>query len=93
MHGPFAFIGMSKIRESSVFGGLPIAEKKDELRCGVAVVDMRSGSAVAFIEFETGVDEVFDVQILPGVSSVSLTGPFPHHDGAKDCWVVGNPNQ
>lgn len=93
MYGPFAFIGMSKIRETAVFGGVPIAQNKDELRCGVAVVDMRSGSSVAFIEFETGIDEVFDVQIIPGVSSLSLTGPFPHQDGGKDIWVVGSPDQ
>lgn len=93
IHGPFAFIGMSKIRETAVFGGVPIAEDRENLRCGVAIVDLRIGKAVAFIEFETGIEEVFDVQIVPDVSSLSLTGPFPHHDGGKDVWVVGNPEQ
>jgi len=92
MYGPFAFVGMSRIRETAVFGGVPIAEKREDLRCGVAVIDLRSGKAVAYLEFETGIEEVFDVQIIPGVSSLSLTGPFPQMDGGDDVWVVGNPD-
>ncbi len=30
--GPFAFIGMSRIRETSTFGGIPIAEDRDNLK-------------------------------------------------------------
>ena len=78
--------------ETAVFGGVPIAEKREDLRCGVAVIDMRSGKAVAYLEFETGIEEVFDVQVIPSVSSLSLTGPFPHIDGGDDVWVVGNPD-
>ena len=76
-HGPYAFVGLSRIRETAVFGGVPIAERRDELKCAVAVVDLRRGEAVAFLEFQTGVEEIFDVRILPGVRCVSLTGPFP----------------
>ena len=42
-HGRYAFIGLSRIRETAVFGGLPIASMGIELRCGVVVVDMTSG--------------------------------------------------
>ena len=46
IHGPYAFIGLSKIRETNTFGGLPIAERLNELKCGVAVVDLRHGQVV-----------------------------------------------
>jgi len=89
--GNLAFVGLSRIRETSVFGGVPIAERRDELRCGVAVVDLLAGRSVAYLEFETGVEEIFDVQVLPGVRSASLTGPYPAHDDAEDIWVVPPP--
>jgi protein O-GlcNAc transferase len=92
-HEQYAFVGMSRIRETAVFGGVPIAEKRDELRCAVAVVDLKIGQAIAFLEFETGVEEIFDVQVLPGARSVSVTGPYPVQDDAKDVWVVPPPGQ
>ncbi len=91
--GQFAFVGMSKIRETSVFGGIPIAEKLNELRCGVAVVDLNSGQAVAFIQFTSGVDEVFDVQIVPDVRVLSMLGPFPDLDDTKPIWLVPREDQ
>jgi uncharacterized protein (TIGR03032 family) len=89
--GDYAIVGLSRIRESAVFGGVPIAEHREELRCGVAFVDLRSGESVAYLEFQSGVDEIFDVQVLEGARSVSLTGPFPSHDEAADVWVVPTP--
>jgi uncharacterized protein (TIGR03032 family) len=59
--GNYAFIGLSKIRETSTFGGLPIAERPSELKCGVAVVDVQRGEIVAMLEFHTAVEEIFDV--------------------------------
>jgi uncharacterized protein (TIGR03032 family) len=91
--GPYAFVGLSRIRETAVFGGVPIAEHRDQLKCGVGVVDMRSGQSVAYLEFETGVEEIFDVQVLPGARCASITGPFPLQDDAKDVWVVPPPGQ
>ena len=64
-HWPLAFVGMSRIRETSTFGGIPIAEKSGDLRCGVAVIDMQRGKAVAYIEFKTGVEEIFAVEVIP----------------------------
>jgi uncharacterized protein (TIGR03032 family) len=89
--GQYAFVGLSRIRETAVFGGVPIADHRDELRCGIAVVDLSSGQSVAYLEFLTGVEEIFDVQVLPGVRCVNITGPYPHHDSSKDVWVVPSP--
>ena len=66
LYGPYAFIGLSKIRQTSAMSGVPIAERRDELKCGVAVVDLRSGKIVAAVDFESAVEEVFDVQMLAG---------------------------
>jgi uncharacterized protein (TIGR03032 family) len=61
--GPYAFIGLSQVRES-VFAGLPITRIPDR-SCGMWVVDTRSGATVAFLRFEGDVREVFDVQLIP----------------------------
>jgi uncharacterized protein (TIGR03032 family) len=87
-HGPLAFVGLSKVRETSVFGGLPIAEQRDRLKCGVSVLDWRSGRQVACLEFHTGVDEIFDVQVLPGLRLPAVSGPNPAADDTKPIWLA-----
>lgn len=66
LSGPYAFVGLSKIRQTSAMDGVPLAERREQLKCGVAVVDLRSGQVVAFLEFQTAVEEIFDVQLLSG---------------------------
>jgi uncharacterized protein (TIGR03032 family) len=67
--GPFAFIGLSQVRESAHFSGIPITDRLpvEERKCGVWVVDTRSGQVVAFLRFDAGVQEIFAVQVLPGL--------------------------
>ncbi len=86
--GQFAFVGLSKIRETAVFGGLPIAERHEELRCGVAAVDLVSGQCVAALQFHSGVEEIFGVEVLEGATNPVLSGPSPEEDGQTDIWVV-----
>ncbi len=44
IHGHLAFVGLSQVRESAVFSGIPIAERAlEERNCGVWVVDLRRG--------------------------------------------------
>ncbi len=66
--GNLAFVGLSQVRESAVFSGIPITErlKESERTCGVCVVDLTTGQAVALLRFEDAVQEVFAVQVLPG---------------------------
>lgn len=85
--GEFAFIGLSRIRETATFGGIPIAEKRDELKCGVAAVHLPTGN-LATLEFKSGVEEIFDVQVLPGVRTPWISGPFPSDDDSRTIWVV-----
>lgn len=52
--GDYAFVGLSQIRETSTFRGLPIVERRsaDERKCGVAVVQLSIGASVGILEFE-----------------------------------------
>ena len=66
--GSLAFVGLSQVRESAVFSGIPITErlKETERTCGVCVVDLNQGEPIALLRFEEGVQEIFAVQVLPG---------------------------
>ena len=70
--GPWAFVGLSQVRESAVFGGLPITERAQERVCGVWVVDLRNGETVALLRFEEGVQEIFAVRVLPSLKFPEL---------------------
>lgn len=72
--GPHAFVGLSKIRKTSAMDGVPLAERREHLKCGVAVVDLRSGQIVALLEFHSAVEEIFDVQLLPGMRFPEVIG-------------------
>ncbi len=62
----YAFIGLSQVRESAVFSGIPIAERPlSERACGVWVIDMVTGETVAWLKFDDGVQEIFAVTVLP----------------------------
>jgi uncharacterized protein (TIGR03032 family) len=72
--GQYAFVGLSRIRETSTFGGIPLAEKLDELKCGVWVIDITSAEIAAFLEFDAGVEEIFDGRVLRGIRYPAVVG-------------------
>jgi uncharacterized protein (TIGR03032 family) len=72
--GPYAFVGLSQVRES-VFGGIPLGERIKERVCGIWVVDIRSGAVAGFLRFEDAVQEIFDVQFLRGIRAPYLSDP------------------
>ena len=85
--GPYAFVGLSQIRQSAVFSGIPITERLKERLCGVYVVDLRTGQNVAFLRFEDKVQEIFAVQVLPRYSFPELlTDEKDEH--LANSWVV-----
>jgi uncharacterized protein (TIGR03032 family) len=88
LYDRFAFVGLSKIRETATFGGMPIAARRPELKCGVGVVDLGTGRLVAHLEFVSGVEEIFDVQVLPGTRCPTLSGPYPSLDSGTPIWTV-----
>ena len=72
LHGGVAFVGLSKIRTSSTFDGVPIAEQREILKCGVAAIDLGTGKLRGKLEFTQGVEQIFDVAILPGARRATL---------------------
>lgn len=77
--GGYALIGLSRPRaQSGTFQGLALderlAEKGAEARCGIAVVDLRSGDVVHWLRIEGIVDELYDVVALPGVQRPMAIG-------------------
>lgn len=80
-----AFVGLSRIREKHVFGGTLLSAFHEQLKCGVGVVDVRTGGTVAVLEFTAGVEEIFDVQLVP--NSRCLTLGSAAGDG-REIWLV-----
>ncbi|HLN28088.1 MAG TPA: TIGR03032 family protein [Gemmataceae bacterium] len=86
-HGPLAFVGLSQVRETAVFSGIPITEPARERNCGVWVVDLRSGQTIAFVRFEDQLQEIFGVQVLPGIRYPELLSDG-QHEFVADSFVL-----
>ncbi|MBD2576891.1 TIGR03032 family protein [Oscillatoria sp. FACHB-1406] len=68
----YAFVGLSKIRDSTTFRGLPIERHPQTLECAVWVVKIDSGKVLGSIKFQSHCNELFDVQILENISHPTL---------------------
>lgn len=84
-HHDLAFVGLSKIRETAIFGGAPIAAHHDQLKCGVGVIELSTGNTVATLQFATAVEEIFDVQTVPGARCPTFGALSGDGD---DVWVL-----
>ena len=69
--GDYAIVGMSRPRRDKTFGGLALEgelEKRGtDARCGLMVIDLRSGDIAHWIRVEGMVSELYDVAVLPSV--------------------------
>jgi uncharacterized protein (TIGR03032 family) len=76
--GDYAVVGLSKPRENRTFSGLALddnlAERQAEARCGLQVIDLRTGDAVHWLRIEGVVSELYDVVALAGVRRPSALG-------------------
>jgi hypothetical protein len=52
------------------------------------VVELRTGAIAAHLEFRAGVDEVFDVQVLPEIPIPYVSGPWAERDTGQPLWTV-----
>ncbi|MEO0769245.1 MAG: TIGR03032 family protein [Cyanobacteria bacterium J06649_4] len=66
-YGPYAFVGLSQVRETAIFGSIPITEQVAERTCGVWVINIETGKTLAFVKFEDAVQEIFAVQAITGI--------------------------
>lgn len=76
--GHYTVIGLSLVREDREFQGRPLHEalaaKDVDARCGLLIVDLRSGAVVEMVRIEGRVRELFDIAVLPGTRCPSLIG-------------------
>jgi uncharacterized protein (TIGR03032 family) len=71
----YLFIGMSKLREnSSTFKELVPNIKNN--RSGIAIVHLPTASLQGEIIYETSVDEIYDVRILPNALRPNIMSPY-----------------
>ena len=78
IHGHFAVVGTSMPRHNRTFSDLALdaeLKRRDvEPRCGLMVIDLRSGDIVHWIRLEGVVQELYDVVVLPGVTRPMALG-------------------
>jgi len=76
--GDFAIVGTSKARGNKTFSGLALDEnlrsRDAEPRCGLLVIDLRTGDIVHWLRIEGIVEELYDVVVLPGVQRPMAVG-------------------
>ena len=69
----YLFVGLSRMRtKSPTFGDLPIAQQS--VFSGIAVVYLPDGHIVGHLKYETSCEEIYDVQVLPGLREPGLVG-------------------
>ena len=76
--GDFAIVGLSRPRDNKTFRGLALddnlASRGAESRCGLVVIDLRTGDVVHWLRIEGIVAELYDVIALPGVQRPMALG-------------------
>jgi uncharacterized protein (TIGR03032 family) len=74
----FAVVGMSRPRHNKTFSGLALDDelrrREVEPRCGLLVIDLRTGDIVHWLRIDGVVEELYDVVALPGVSRPMALG-------------------
>ena len=92
--GDYAIVGLSLNRENKTFQGLALEDnlkkKKAEPRCGLQVVDLKSGDIVHWLRIEGVVRELYDVCALPGVRRPMALG-FKTDEIRRVISIGGNP--
>jgi uncharacterized protein (TIGR03032 family) len=74
IHGNFAFIGISKFRDKSLAARLSTEQVIKDPVCAIKVLDLRNREIVGTIEFKGLLNELFDIQVLPGVLKPFMVG-------------------
>jgi len=77
-YGDFAVVGLSRPRKNKSFAGLALQQrlekKKVKPRCGLQVINIKTGDIVHELRIEGVVEELYDVCVLPGISRPMAIG-------------------
>lgn len=76
--GDYALVGLSGARENRTFSGLELDRNLDQhdtdARCGIQVINLRTGHAEHWVRMEGLVKELYDVLVLPQTRRPLLIG-------------------
>ena len=76
--GDFAVVGLSGPRHNKMFSGLElnqnIADKNTKPRCGILIIDLRTGDIVHSIRITGAIKELYDVVMIPGATRPMAIG-------------------
>jgi uncharacterized protein (TIGR03032 family) len=79
--GDYAVVGLSRPRHEQTFRGLDLEKnlvaERAEARCGLSVIDLRTGEEVHWLRIAGPVSELYDMVVLPGVSRPAALGFVP----------------
>lgn len=80
--GDYAFVGCSRLRSTHTFSDLRIAKEGKDF-CGVVVIHLPTGAIVGEIRYVNTCEEIYDVQVLPGLRRPGILGTQSsvHHRG------------
>ena len=86
--GPLAFVGLSQVRETATFSDFPLVERlsEEERTCGVWVLNIQTGQTLGFVRFEDALQEIFAVEVLPGMQCPDLLNE--HSDTLAHAYVL-----
>ncbi|MGD1716734.1 TIGR03032 family protein [Dapis sp. BLCC M172] len=91
--GDFAVVGLSKLSHD-YFSDLLVEERlkkrNTDIRCGIVIIDLKSGNIVEWLQLEPEIIELYDVAVLPGVNCSTALG-FQAGDMAKLVTIGSQP--
>ena len=65
--GDYAVVGLSRPRDDKTFGGLALedelAKRTADARCGLLIIDLRTGDVAHWLRVEGMVRELYDVAV------------------------------
>lgn len=74
----YALVGISRPRKDGSFSGLPLDENLSKRgakpRCGIQIINLRTGDIEHSLDFEGIVSELYDLAVLPGVQRPKTIG-------------------
>jgi uncharacterized protein (TIGR03032 family) len=71
--GDYLFVGTSKIRKQHTFGDLGLAGRREAF-CGITLLHLPTGAFVGDLRYQRTCEEIYDVQVLPGLRSPGVLG-------------------
>jgi len=86
-------VGLSRLRKSLTGWTMPLAARGAHCIAGLAAVELATGRLLGTVEFPAEVEEVFDLQVLPGTRRAAIldmarwNGHYPIDTPERGFWM------